>query len=332
MGERRGEERRGLSRRDPKAPRETQGPAAAAASLFPDALLVRRCLSIATARGGHDLVRLLWPVVAFACFASPAASLSRVFSIERCKQDASQGRARSGRLSSGTRAQQPANSHVRCRMCCLGLAASRPAQFVNMVVIKVQKHALTLWLLACCRRGVFRRLRQQPHQPAAGSATTLVSSSSLSSSSHCCCSYARHAPPRTQASRHSIPQSIDSPQSHRSMHRGGHGYSKRPETSHATTLIRPSKCSDSELTQLSPIQPLPHRQRAGGPKEEASGGASKGVLACCRARASSVGWVGSGLGGGQDHSNIMIEQWIETLRRGECIKEHELKKLCNLVR
>jgi hypothetical protein len=28
----------------------------------------------------------------------------------------------------------------------------------------------------------------------------------------------------------------------------------------------------------------------------------------------------------------MIEQWIETLRRGECIKEHELKKLCNLVR
>lgn len=27
----------------------------------------------------------------------------------------------------------------------------------------------------------------------------------------------------------------------------------------------------------------------------------------------------------------MIEQWIETLRRGECIREHELKKLCSLV-
>ncbi|EWM26373.1 hypothetical protein NSK_002690 [Nannochloropsis salina CCMP1776] len=28
----------------------------------------------------------------------------------------------------------------------------------------------------------------------------------------------------------------------------------------------------------------------------------------------------------------MIDEWIETLRRGECIKEHELKKLCSLVK
>lgn len=27
----------------------------------------------------------------------------------------------------------------------------------------------------------------------------------------------------------------------------------------------------------------------------------------------------------------MLDEWIETLQRGECIKEHELKKLCSLV-
>ena len=32
------------------------------------------------------------------------------------------------------------------------------------------------------------------------------------------------------------------------------------------------------------------------------------------------------------HQKPMIDKWIETLRRGECIKEHELKKLCRLVR
>ncbi|GAB5031205.1 phytochrome-associated serine threonine protein phosphatase [Nannochloropsis oceanica] len=28
----------------------------------------------------------------------------------------------------------------------------------------------------------------------------------------------------------------------------------------------------------------------------------------------------------------MLDEWIETLQRGECIKEHELKKLCSLVK
>lgn len=27
----------------------------------------------------------------------------------------------------------------------------------------------------------------------------------------------------------------------------------------------------------------------------------------------------------------MLDEWIETLKRGECIKEHELKKLCAMV-
>ena len=73
-----------------------------------------------------------------------------------------------------------------------------------------------------------------------------------------------------------------------------------------------------------------------GPKEGASGGAQKGglILALLPHSARVVrrlGGVWFGAAGG-DHSTTMIEQWIETLRRGECIKEHELKKLCNLVR
>jgi len=28
---------------------------------------------------------------------------------------------------------------------------------------------------------------------------------------------------------------------------------------------------------------------------------------------------------------MVVDEWIETLRRGECIKEHELKKLCSMV-
>lgn len=27
----------------------------------------------------------------------------------------------------------------------------------------------------------------------------------------------------------------------------------------------------------------------------------------------------------------MLDAWIETLKKGECIKEHELKRLCALV-
>jgi len=30
-------------------------------------------------------------------------------------------------------------------------------------------------------------------------------------------------------------------------------------------------------------------------------------------------------------ARMVVDEWIETLRRGECIKEHELKKLCSMV-
>eukprot|EP00640_Fibrocapsa_japonica_P004899 CAMPEP_0113951050 /NCGR_PEP_ID=MMETSP1339-20121228/84092_1 /TAXON_ID=94617 /ORGANISM="Fibrocapsa japonica" /LENGTH=135 /DNA_ID=CAMNT_0000959161 /DNA_START=66 /DNA_END=470 /DNA_ORIENTATION=- /assembly_acc=CAM_ASM_000762 len=28
----------------------------------------------------------------------------------------------------------------------------------------------------------------------------------------------------------------------------------------------------------------------------------------------------------------MLDEWIETLRKGECLEEHDLKKLCNMVK
>jgi hypothetical protein len=31
-------------------------------------------------------------------------------------------------------------------------------------------------------------------------------------------------------------------------------------------------------------------------------------------------------------AHTMLDQWVETLKSGECIKEHELKALCRMVR